>query len=118
MNAQLPAFGLASVSRTPCNPEADASVAATIALMQRYIEAASQTPEIQQALVQAMNGVPMSAPAWRKADAIWHWVRRHFRFQSDESILATSFGLGPDNELLIRPELFLRVRRGDCDDFS
>lgn len=120
MDAQLrlPAFGLASVTRTPCNSDTDSSTVATVSLMQQYIQAASQSPAIQQALSQAMYGIADSAPAWRKADAIWHWVRKNFRFQTDESILATSFGMGPDNELLIRPELFLQVRRGDCDDFS
>ena len=118
MNLQLPAFGLASVERTPCNSDTDASTQATISLMQAYIGAAASHPAIRAAARQAICGIPDYAPAWRKADAIWRWVKRGFRFQTDESILSRSFGLGPENELLIRPELFLVVRTGDCDDFS
>jgi len=86
--------------------------------MQQYIRAAAVHPAIVDATRQALTCVPAGAPAWRKADAIFAWVKRHQRFETDESILARSFGLGPDNELLIRPELFLRARRGDCDDFT
>lgn len=115
---QASTFGAALLTRTPCKSDTDSSTAATIGLMQQYILAASQNPDIIAAAQEALRGIPDYAPAWRKADAIWAWVKANFRFQTDEAILAHSFGLGPENELLIRPELFLQVRTGDCDDFS
>jgi transglutaminase-like putative cysteine protease len=118
MDMLLPSFGMASVDQFPASPDNDQSVAETIALMGGVIDASSQHPDIVQATRAALAGLAQSAPAWRKAQAIFEYVKRHVRFMSDEAILARYFGLGPDFELLIKPELLLRFRRGDCDCFS
>src|ERR1041384_1370523 len=86
--------------------------------MNSCIQAAHDQPAVVTATRQALRSVAMSAPAWRKAQAIWEWVHRNIRFKPDEEILAQYFGLPADMELLQRPELLLATRRGDCDCFT
>jgi transglutaminase-like putative cysteine protease len=117
-NFQLPQFGEVSVERFPASPDNDLSVAQTVALMGAVIHASVEHPNVIAATREACAGVAIDAPAWRKAQAIFSWVKRHIRFMTDEAILARYYGLGPDFELLQKPELLLLFRRGDCDCFS
>jgi transglutaminase-like putative cysteine protease len=115
VNVQLPSFGFASLEKYPASPDNDKSVAQTIALMGSIIESSTEHPNVIAATREACAGIGTAAPAWRKSQAIFEWVKQHVRFMTDEAILAKYFGLGPDQELLIKPELLVLFRRGDCD---
>jgi transglutaminase-like putative cysteine protease len=102
----------------PCDPDTDRSTAATVALMYQVIAESYRRPEVIRATREACGRCGLLDPAWRKARAIWEWIHRHIRFMSDEQILSQYFGLPEDLELLQRPELLLRTRKGDCDCFT
>jgi transglutaminase-like putative cysteine protease len=115
VNVQLPSFGIASLERYPADQDNDKAVAQTIALMGSIIEASTEHPHVIDATRAACAGIGTAAPAWRKSQAIFGWIKSNVRFMTDESILAKYFGLGPDQELLIKPELLVKFGRGDCD---
>lgn len=118
MTVQLPHFGPVEVERFFASADNDLSVAETIALMGSVIDASSSHPAIVQATRLACSSFGRSAPAWRKAQAIFSYIQARVVFMPDEAILARYFSLGPDFELLIKPELLLHFGRGDCDCHS
>jgi transglutaminase-like putative cysteine protease len=111
----LPQFGAVEVEQFPASPDDDRSVAETIALMGSVIEASATHPAIIQATREACASLGQSAPAWRQCQAVFSFIKGRVRFMTDEAILARYFNLGPDFELLIKPELLLAFGRGDCD---
>lgn len=118
MTALIPNVGQVSYSIEQTHPDTDRSTAATVAAMQRCIQASVSHPAVIAAAAQALGCVSPAAPAWRKAQAIWEYVHRSIRFRPDEEALDQYFGLPQDMELLQRPELLLASRAGDCDDFT
>jgi transglutaminase-like putative cysteine protease len=116
--AHIPGIGQIPFSLQPVDSHTDRSTAATIAAMRTCILEAAYSPAVIQAMRQALGPVGLGAPAWRKAQAIWEWMRRNVRFVPDEDALARYFGMPDDVELLQRPELLLLTRRGDCDCFT
>lgn len=118
VTANYPAFGLASLVRYPASPDPDQSTAQTVAVMRQYIADGSERPEVTAAAREAAGALGMWAPVWRKCQAVHDWMRRNIRFVTDEEQLSRYLGIEPDYELLIRPELLVRSRRGDCDDFT
>jgi transglutaminase-like putative cysteine protease len=86
--------------------------------MGAVIDASTQHPNVIAATREACAGLAMDTPRWRKARAVFDWIKPRIRFMTDESILRRYYGLGPDVELLQKPELLLLFRRGDCDCFS
>jgi transglutaminase-like putative cysteine protease len=86
--------------------------------MAAHIRRAAGDPAIGQATAEALGSDLANAPDWHRSRAVFDWVKRNITFETDERLLYELLGTGPDNELLIRPELLLRFRRGDCDDYS
>jgi transglutaminase-like putative cysteine protease len=114
----LPGFGVSSIERFPASPDSDRSTAQTVAKMAAHIRRAVEDPAIERATADALGSELANAPGWHKARAIFDWVKRHITFETDERLLQELLGADPDSELLIRPEMLLRFRRGDCDDFA
>lgn len=116
--AQIPGIGSIPYTLQPVNPNTDLSTAATIADMRQVVQHSADHPAVVAATRQALGCVGSSAPAWRKAQAIWEWVHGNIRFEPDEQQLSEYYGLPEDMELLQRPELVLATRVGDCDCFT
>ena len=116
--AQIPNLGPVPYTVQPASPDTDTSTGQTVALMNEYIQAGQFHPLVVRVTREALAAVPMDAPAWRRAMAVWDWMHRRVRFVADEEQLASYYGLPESMELLQRPELLAVHRRGDCDDFT
>jgi hypothetical protein len=101
----------------PASADSDGSVAETVALMATYIREATASPKVQAIAAAILSG--LTADRRRRADAVFEWVRRSIQFVPDE-IQACQFAgdCNGETELLIKPELLIEHRRGDCDDFT
>jgi hypothetical protein len=87
--------------------EDDSGTLATVAEMQRMIEAAKLSATIQQTAMRLTAHV-RSFDVPGQIRAVCHWTKRNIRFRNDPT----------GAETLRTPELTLQWRAGDCDDFA
>jgi len=103
-----------SYRRPPGDEEA---TALTIRHMVRLIAADSTSEIVRRAATEAAHGAGNSER--ELAAAVFHWIKRHVRFVTDEEI-GRPMAAGPEAEILIRPVDLLTMPdpAGDCDDFT
>ena len=103
----------------------DEQVEQTIALMTRFaLESADSAPVIAEVdlALRALSEAPQPPTAKQIIAALYRQVRYSCRFERDEPkapAIEASAGLTePVVEVVLRPAEMIRLRRGDCDDFS
>lgn len=118
---QHPALGRTFTRLHTIRDTADEAVEDTIALMREYVFADVATPAIQDTLRLLLIGCATHDQECL-AEHIWRWVWSSCRFVEDYELaeFLRPYGVNPDDvpEVLVRPSEMVRVRRGDCDDFT
>jgi len=104
----LSGLGTMALSAMPL-PDGDPGVSITVAHMRRLIDAGKKDPTVHELAAQIIQQCRVRAFDWMgEARAIYNWVLRNIRFTRDV------YG----KETLHAAAEILRLRIGDCDDFT
>lgn len=106
-----------TVARLQTNPlYNDVSTADTLQQMRRVASISANSPLVRGVANQCLRPTVMET-----VRRLYWWIKSHIKFESDESILAAQFGIGPtESDLIISPDILLQMSQpmGDCDCLS
>lgn len=112
--------GLARVTTAPTNAyDSDQSASDTVRLIQSLARQSAGSPEVAEAVSDALQGLSAGASDEAVCRRLYLWVKQHITYIEDERLLVElGGGEAIDRELLIRPDLLLSMPQpmGDCDD--
>ena len=101
--------------------DSDKSTRDTIKQMYRIVRSYTASQTVVDALQDALAGLNHTAPDREKISRIFYWIRKEIKFTNDPiriSKLLPSVKDPTNTELLIVPDLLLKLKSGDCDCFS
>ncbi len=116
---QHPALGRTFTRLVGIAEQGDAQIGDTIGWMTAFVRSEAQTPTLRNELG-LVRLLCSRGDALCLVENIWRWVWSTCRFVEDAETAAPLEAIGYRDivEVLVLPSEMIRVRRGDCDDFS
>lgn len=113
--------GTAFAGFRPTNPfDSDVSAADTVAWLHALAQRYSHDPLVISAVQDTLQQAGADASDESQLRAVYYWIKTHVRFAEDEDILRSLGADRLDKELIITPDLLLKMPEpmGDCDDLT